>query len=188
MDEELLEILNNQEWDKILIELMAYAVWLCQVRYHKSVPESIEAEELVMASVDKVYGGDRKWNPETDRDLIKYLKSVIKSHLSNQIRSSYHLDNYDKTDHDISKTLWHNPEEELYYQQLDEKIIKSMAGDGDVCLVYKGLKDGLKPQDIAKEYGVEIQLVRNAQRRLRTIILRILPSSRRNKLQTNEFL
>lgn len=187
MDEEILEILNKQDWDTILIELMAYAVWLCRVKHRKNISESIEPEELVMAIVDKVYGGERKWNPKADPDLLKYLKSVIKSHLSNQIRSNHQLDNYDEIDENSYQILSHDPEEELYFQQLDVKIIDAMAGDADVCLVYKGIKDGLKPEDIAKEYGVNIKQVRNAQRRLRTIILRILPSKRRNKLQTNEF-
>jgi hypothetical protein len=185
MDEELLQKLNNQDWDAILLELMAYAVWLCQVKHNKNIPGSIEPEELVMAVIDKVYAGERKWNPDTDPDLAAYLKSVVKSHLSNKL-STGHPENYEETDENRSDRSWHEREEELYFRKLDETVIKLMEGDTGVCLVYKGLKDGLKPEAIADEYGVDIKLVRNAQRRLRTIILKVLPSERPKKLQTHE--
>jgi RNA polymerase sigma factor (sigma-70 family) len=175
MKEDIINILDQQDWDAILIKLMAYSVWLCNVKY-KNLPATIEPKELVMDAVEKVYSGIRNWEPEEELDLLAFLRSVVKSHLSNELRTGRHTQTFEEVNNKHDEYFTSSLEDKIYYQQLNESILISMRGDPQVCLVYRGLKDGLKPSEIAEEYGVEINLVRNAQKRLRKIVLKILPS------------
>lgn len=184
MKDDLLEILDLQPWESVLINLMAYAVWLCDIQRTK-LPTSVQPEDLVMDIIDKVYSRERKWDYEAEPDLLAYLKSAVKSHLSNEMRvlrnNHQSLNNFEILD----KPGQNQVDEELYCKQLDEKIITSMRGDPEMCLVYKCLKDGLKPTEIVQEFGVKITTIQNAQRRLRYLILKIIPSGKRAKNITN---
>jgi hypothetical protein len=184
MQNDVTDILDKENWDVIIIKLTAYAIWQCNVNY-RDLPSTIEPEDLVMDAIDKVYSGVRKWDAQKDPDLLNFLKSVVQSHLDNEIRTGRHAQEFEELQ-ESSAAVTEDIDSELYYQQMDEKIIETMKGDPEVCLVYKGFKDGLKPGEISEEYGVSIDLVRNAQKRLRTIVLKIIPSRVRVKKMINE--
>lgn len=130
-----------------------------------------------MEAIDRVYRQERSWDPEKDPDLLAFLKSVVKSLLSNSLTSVEGNTLYEEVDAAESVTSGAGQDEELYCEQLDQYILLRLHGDPPLCLVYKALKDGLRPGEIAEEYGLDIREVRNAQKRLHRAVLEVLGES-----------
>ncbi|MBT0812973.1 sigma-70 family RNA polymerase sigma factor [Litoribacter ruber] len=138
------------------------------------LPKGLEPEDLAMDAIDKVYAGERKWDPQKDPNLLNYLKSVVKSLISNHFRSEEVRIKGGEYSSETPLLGHDNIEEEMYYQQLDQEIAAAMEGDPELCLVYKALKEGYKPGEIAEEYAMEVKKIRNAQKRLHRVVLKII--------------
>lgn len=166
------DLLDSQNWNEIILKLAAFAVSIC--RYKRiSLPKGQEPEDIVMEAIDRVYRLERKWDPENDPDLFEYLKSVVVSLISNEVKSM------DASKHDrtveietLSVSIDDRLDDRLYYEQLDLKILDVLGGDLGLCLVYKALKDGYKQLEIAQVYGINIKDVRNACKRLARVAIR----------------
>jgi RNA polymerase sigma factor (sigma-70 family) len=174
MDQEIVQRLDQHDWDGSIIKLTAYVIILCRFTGRQGIPGGIEPEDIVMEAIEKVYTGVRKWDPDKDHDLHLFLKSVVKSILSNKLNLA---DNRILAGVVLEDTLTDqtaNPETELYARQLDQSIGTAMRGDPELCLLYKALKDGLRPAQIAEEYAIEITTVRNAQKRLCRLIYKLM--------------
>jgi DNA-directed RNA polymerase specialized sigma24 family protein len=172
--------LEAQDWPSIIIRLSAYAVSLCRFG-NVTLPGGQLPEDLAMDAIDRVYRQERNWNSEQDADLMAFLKSVVKSLLSN-LRTSLES----RTPHEEAEAARHvaaggsSQEEELYCRELDQQILIRLRGDPPLCLVYKALKDGYRPAEIAEEYGLDIREVRNTQKRLHRAVLEVLTKSESN--------
>lgn len=176
MDQEIIRRLDEHDWNGSIIKLTAYVIILCRASGGKGISGGLEPDDVVMEAIEKVYQGVRKWDPENDPDLHLYLKSVVKSILYNKINAA---DNRILTGillEDMREDPAANAESELYARELDQSISIAMRGDPELCLVYKALKDGLSPAKIAEEYAIEINMVRNAQKRLRRLVFNIIYS------------
>jgi DNA-directed RNA polymerase specialized sigma24 family protein len=173
MTPSLSALLEAHDWQATIVKLTAYAVSLCLYR-KVPLPGGQEPEDLAMEAIDRVFRQERCWDPEKHPDLMNYLKSVVKSLLSNELTSaegSTHHESVDKAAGILSEAP--TREEELYYEELDQHILIRLRGDPLLCLVYKALKDGYKPGEISEEYGLDIQNVRNAQKRLHRAVVGI---------------
>jgi len=172
MSESIQHILNRQDWEPIITKLTAYVINLCKYPPY-SLPGGKEPEDIVMDAIEKVYTGDRQWDPEMNPDFYLYLKSVIKSLVSNEKTS-----NASKLMQAIPEhfTVSHEDgtEEELYCYQIDVFIQKKLPDDDPLRLIYKALKDGYKPAQIATDTGLEIATIRNLQKRLSRELNKIL--------------
>lgn len=174
MTENKLQLLDEFDWGTAIIKLTAYAISICSFR-GKLLPKGLEAEDLVMNAIEKLYNGDRAWNPVKDPDLLRYLKSVIKSILSNETSSCDSKVLYvDEEILDSDPIFDSHLEEEIYCKDLDRNISLAMQGDPELCLVYKALKDGFRPAEIAEEYYIDIRAVRNAQKRLHRLAINVV--------------
>ena len=182
MNEDIIDLLDKHNWGESILKLTAYAVYLYGLKTVR-LPKGLEPEDLVMDAIEKVYKGIRKWDPEADPDLHQFLMSVVKSILSNETRSA---DNRVQTGRDYGEAeqqlVSGSAEEELYAKELDQQISAAMRGDPELCLVYKALKDGFRPGEIAEEYALEISTVRNAQKRLSRLVYRVIHSPEQSLL------
>lgn len=173
MDQEILLRLDQHNWEDSIIRLAAYAVSLCRW-LPEGLPGGLEPEDLVMEAIGKVYNGVRKWDPEKDPDLHLYLMSVVKSILYNTLTLTKNRPGSVMfTDEEIPDPVA-DPETEMYAHQLDQHIATAMRGDPELCLIYKALKDGMKPAEIAGEYAIEGARVRNAQKRLNRLATKVI--------------
>ena len=64
-------------------------------------------------------------------------------------------------------------EERLIGSEFLERIEETMHSDSEMWLVFSSLLEGLKPADIENKYGIQIEKVRNIQKRLRRHIKNI---------------
>lgn len=179
MTSSLSALLEAHDWQATIIKLTAYAVSLCLYR-KAPLPGGQEPEDLAMEAIDRVFRQERCWDPEKNPDLMNYLKSVVKSLLSNELTSIEGSTRHESVD-EAAGILSDAPtqEDELYYEELDQHILTRLRGDPLLCLVYKALKDGYKPGEISEEYGLDIREVRNAQKRLHRSVVEVLGESNR---------
>ena len=176
MNNNLTQILDNQNWEEIILKLTAYALQLCRF-WNVRPPNGLEAEDIVMDAIDKTYTGVRKWNPEIDGDLYSFLKSAIKSILHNNLVSAdTKKRRSDLYSEDLPHQTDYDPDGEMYSKQIDVGISERLKDEPDLCLVYKALKDGYRPREIAEDYAIDIKIVRNAQKRLHRIALSVIDS------------
>lgn len=174
MNEEIINLLDSHNWSESIIKLTAYVVSLCKLK-NIILPSGLEAEDIVMTAIEKVYKGDRKWNPVTDPDLHRFLLSVVKSIVSNKITSTVGINEALINEDGLESVIVTNQvESEIYSRQLDKAITDEMKGDPELCLVYKALKDGFTPGDIAEEYAIDVGTIRNAKKRLNRLVLRVI--------------
>jgi len=171
MDEKVVQLLEKQDWPRYILALTAYVISVCRWKHYR-LPAGIEAEDIAMQAIEKLYEGTRNWNPEKDPDLLKYLKSVIRSLISNELGLSasgtLSLDAVPEN----QAAPQYDTDDELYYRQINQEIAVQMRGDPVCALIYKGFKDGLT-LEISDEFMVDIDEIRKGRRRLLTIAVRV---------------
>jgi hypothetical protein len=172
MDERVIKLLDGFDWRKSILTLTAYTINVCRWKRY-TLPFGIEEEDIVMQAIEKVYGDERKWDPDKDLDLLTYLKSVIRSLINNELglASSKTL-SLDSVSIEIPSTV-SDPDEELYFKQVNAEIAIHMRGDPVCALIFKGFKDGLTLKEISEEFLVDIGEIRKGRRRLLTIAVRV---------------
>lgn len=167
MNETVHKRLNEYNWNTAIVKLSAYVVWYCKWKQIR-LPAGLEPDDIAMTAIEKVYTGERNWDPVKDPDLFKYLTGTCNSIISNETESP-------KADveslNNITEQFYPGTDdyknEELYCEKLDKEIAAAMRGDPECLLVYKALKDGERPREIAEEYVISIESVRLAQKRIR---------------------
>lgn len=168
------EILDGYDWSIAILRLTAYALYL-QSLSGKRLPKGLEAEDVAMMAIEKVLTGERNWNPENNPDLLAYLKSVMKSIYSNERSSAdAKVDSFEDMEPGFDVQTDQHTEEELYCGQFDAAVVADIRNDMELSVVYKGLKDGFSPGEIADEFTLDIKVVRNAQKRLHRRVLSVI--------------
>lgn len=172
MNQETLKTLNSQDWKTIMTKLYAHAIFRLNWFGIKSETrlQGREAKDFAHQAVTLVYGGDRNWDPMKEPDLVKYLKQVVNSLISNLLKSEENkrATAADLTDEVNDGSLFDNMfEQKLIGDDLREKIEDTLADDSDMWLVFTSLAVGMTPLDIFKKYGTEIEKIRNLQKKLR---------------------
>jgi len=173
MDDTKQELLDSFDWNRAIIVLAAYAISLDGFS-RKRLPKGLEPEDLVMQAVEKVFSGKRKWDPAKDPDLMKYLKSVVKSIYSNETTSKEGDTAYIEELEGFDPAVQSNAEEEIHSRELDRSILTAIRSDPDLLLVYRGLKDGFTPAEIEQEFGMPVRDIRNAQKKLHRRVLSLI--------------
>lgn len=180
MEKSILDKLDAHNWEASVTKLNVYALRLCKYRGW-DLPVSLDPEDIVIEAVKKVYAGERRWNPEKDPDLFAYMKSVVKSMIGKLAEPRGRRTNLDALKNERSPA---DEDEALDYDILHAAISQETRGDPELAIVYKGLKDGLKPRDIAREYAIPMDTVRNSIKRLRRLVENII--ERLNRENQNE--
>lgn len=199
MDKEVLrrlEGMDSAEWDRIVLQLTAYAGNLLRRKSWRTgtAPAGVMADDLVLESIEAIFDEKRKWNPSNNPDLSNYLKSVVKSKVSHL----YELKEYKTTDRyretEDGKTIDEqtadpsadhalhlvqeqpkSPEEILLYKQEcdnDKRVVDSfldaIKGDDELEELVLIIMDGhIKSREIAKQMGKDEKYVYNLMKRFK---------------------
>lgn len=207
MDNAVLKYLysvDSAEWERIVLNLASYAAYLLKrLSWHTgAIPMGVEAGDLALMSIEALFDDTRKWNPSSNPDLLKYLKSVVKSKVSHL----YELKEYNITVRDVvtedGKTVEElrkkadpsddhavhlikerlkNPEEILQDKQENKKrgrtdkmvadsFLEAITGDDELeelALIIMDIDGPVKPSDIAKQMGKDVEYVYNLKKRFR---------------------
>lgn len=173
MNEDIIKILDGYDWEEVIIKMTAYVVNICRWRRYK-LPGGLEEEDIVMTAIGKVYTYERKWDPEKEPDLLNYLQGVINSIISNELNAVAAGNIPLKELPAASDQTIEQWDEEMYCEQIDRQISGALKGEPGLCLVYKALKDGNKPIEIAREYSIPIEQIRLFQKKLRRLATKII--------------
>lgn len=170
MDQTKLALLDAHDWEPTITRLTAYVIMICRFRRYR-LPVHLQPEDIVVDAIDKVYSGERNWEPSRDADLGKYMASVVKSMMSNLIESKQ-LPTTDLDSATVAEEVqsYHS----LEYEDLNKRIVEAVRNEPDLALIFKALKEGFRPREIAEEYHLDIRIVNNAQKRLRTLVTRLI--------------
>jgi len=178
MDSTLRTLIDTQDWPSIMVKLYAHAIFRLKWFGIKAETrlQGKEYKDFAHDAVILVYEGKRNWDPKTHPDIVKYLKQVINSLLSNLLKSdeAKRTLNADLTDEVNDVMLFDNMfEQKLINQDLMDQIEDTLLDDPDMWLVFTDLAKGMSPLDISEKYGIGIEKIRNIQKRLRRHIQNI---------------
>jgi len=193
-----LERLEAADWRRIIHELAHYAYRLAQ-RYpwrsgsHKILPEGKTPEDVAVEAIEKLWNGERDWDPEKYPDLLLHLKWIVRSDMGHLYRSSQHLktrrfpetgsgtgepfnpgESGDSRMGEEPPAGSLDPEAELILREQQElelrvkaELYAAVEGDEDLELLLLCFEEGLdKPEAIAAQMGWEISKVYNLKKRL----------------------
>jgi len=179
MNPQLLEILNTQDWPSIILKLYAHSLF--RLKWFGLTGETRlqgrQYKDFAHEAVTLLYEGKRVWNPAHEPDLVRYLKSIINSLISNLLKSK---ENKRMTDADLTEEINDTMlfddmfQQKLINKDLMDQIEDTLLDDPDMWLVFTDLARGMTPLDISERYDkMEIEKVRNIQKRLRRHIKNI---------------
>jgi RNA polymerase sigma factor (sigma-70 family) len=187
--------LEQADWERIVLELTSYAVFLVATRRWKTadgmLPKGYGPEDFSCEAIRLVLTGDRQWDPEREPDLLRYLKSIVKSLVYHLMRSKDHRARANTNTEERFEAVallvdaipagTPDPEREFFgdddeeqSRELADLVIASAQGDDELELIVLELLEGKKPREIAASLGMPVQRVyqclQNLQRRARTAL------------------
>lgn len=179
MNSQLLEILDAQDWPSIIVKLYAHSLF--RLKWFGLTGETWlqgrQYKDFAHEAVTLLYEGRRVWNPVDEPDLVRYLKSVINSLISNLLKSkeSKGMTGADLTDEINDMMLFDDMfQQKIINKDLMDQIEDTLLDDPDMWLVFTDLAKGMTPLDISEKYDkMGIEKVRNIQKRLRRHIKNI---------------
>lgn len=199
MDKEVLKRLegvDSAEWGRIVLQLTVYARYLLKSISWRtgSALMGVAAEDLAIKSILAIYDEKRNWDPSSNPDLLKYLKSVVRSEVShlNDSKEYNTTHRFDETedgetmedpqnmadpsaDHAIHlvQELTKSPEEILLDKQEDDNdkkimdfFLETINGDDELEELALCIMAGrIKPREIAEQIGKDVKYVYNLKKR-----------------------
>ena len=179
MNARLLSILDAQDWPSIILKLYAHSIFRLKWFGIKSDTrlQGRQYKDFAHEAVTLVYEGKRIWDANKEPDIVKYLKSVINSLISNLLKSEEYkrATGADLTDEMNDAMLFDNMLEMRFLNKdTIEQIEETLLEDTDMWLVFTDLAKGMTPQDISEKYSdMDIDKVRNIQKRIKRHIRNI---------------
>lgn len=190
--------ISDNEWRDIALDLERYALSVSRnLRWRTRNPVELPGGEtvtsIVSKAVEKLFSGDREWDPEKEADIRKYLRGVIDSLLNHLAESQDNTlvtvapkpgsEDYPAWESGSRKrdpaVDWLvppkcSPEAALLQQEqaaLEDRalgLLVDECGDHPVLIaVLEAMMDGYdKPAEISKHKGIPVKDVYNAIKRL----------------------
>lgn len=196
MDKELLERLNNQDWEAIIKQLTSYAqMKLAPLKWNKGTGATLgkQTEDFVNEAITRVYEnkpGKRKWNYKKQPDLLKHLKGIVSSSISNAVNgkeneTNIRLNPTDTEDESLLSIIsyFEDPEEKVIADEISgliEKAIQDTKDDTLEMVWYAVIEYELTPEQISKNLGIEKKEVYNTLKRMRRLAQKIIESYQSN--------
>jgi hypothetical protein len=201
--DQLLSRMTDDEWTELILHLGRYALRTSgNLRWRtgnkRELPGGETAGSIVSKAIEKVFSGERKWDPEANPSLRKYLMDVIDSLFSQLVNGEDNkkfeiiLDRHDEdgnllserqTRHPNASAEWLarpplTPEEEMLVQEQNQRNEEALGALVDDCdddpvlrKVLEAMFDGDEtPRSIADKKGLTRQEVYAASKRLDTKI------------------
>jgi len=188
--------LRAADWKSIQVKLLEYALFkIRRLRWNSasasdSLPKGLTAEDLVVQAIEKVFQGDRVWDPARCPDLISYLCSVIDSDVSHLVNSEENrvlrrlddeVSGYVTPEREDAETLLLARERDEresadfgdFYEELTEFFEKDAPVRAILSSFMRNAKEGerIKPATVMAETGLPMIEIRNAMKRLRRKVL-----------------
>jgi len=195
---DLLERMSDGELVKMILELGYYATKV-RNEYHwrtkdkESLPKGETINSVVSLALEKVFSGERSWNPAQQPDFMKFMRDVIDSLINHLARSKDNaiLRPVPEEGSDDERN-WHagsekaeantewlarkeaTPERALLekesHGQKDKAIrflLEECAGDQTLTRIVRAMLDGCRQcGEISDIVGIEVKEVYNAMKRL----------------------
>ena len=122
-------------------------------------------QDLVQDAIDRVFRGDRNWDPDNAPDLYVYLTSVIDSLLSGLLNKA---DYRYRAPQDLAEMAGsHEADYNDCFEALEKLVKDASADDKDLDSVRQGLEDGMPPDEIAEFFRISTMRVYTLARKLR---------------------
>lgn len=196
MDDTTFEHLQKVNWESIGLRLTYYAVKKAyRYRWNSKIAiGGVSPEDLAHEAIAKIFDEKRKWDPQKDPDLFKYLTGVVDSLISHladspdrtrvrgipQSEDGKIVEERLKMADPESETARHlrrpnlnpeqillNKEQEQIEQRAFKGLLKATEGDSDLEALLVCIMDGVcKPSEIAKATGMDINQVYQLRRKL----------------------
>jgi len=183
---ERLKAISDREWGDIYKELTAYAEHrLVKVGFEpRSEKDNVTGEDFAVQAIEKLFEGTRAWDFRRFPDLLIHLKGIVKSLISNHLKSSARSAvRKEKVTDEIGEPEKLKSAKHLLDEQTPEQIIISEEnwkeieaefGDDEIgVLVFCEWVDEVPPRTIASNYDIDIKDVYNALKRGRRIIQKV---------------
>jgi DNA-directed RNA polymerase specialized sigma24 family protein len=184
MSDDQFQVLQTVDWGPLLVKLNAYATVLVNRnngwrRGPSRLPSGDEAEDKVQEAIKRLFDGTRKWDQTACPSLEAFLKGVIKSLLSSDVKSQENqLNSKENSSEPTSKVISIQDrvvsiEEDIDYKALMAHMAREVQGanDNDLELVFLCISDGIsKPEEISEETGIPVSDVYNVQKRIRRLL------------------
>lgn len=186
----VLKILREADWEQIYPSLVAYAVSrssrLYLVKGGGQLPEGREPPDMAREAVRLVFEGERKWNPDTHPDLLRYLTGVVSSLISNLITGADHTRRVTGTAEGLfdldtfEDTAPLNPlasaESDECVEELRAIVDGQTEDDEKLASIAMGLEDEMRPAEIAEFLSIDVKEVYVLTRKLRRRLLSAMGS------------
>lgn len=192
---EILELLSAFPWEEKIPRLLYYASHKAKKKRWRSVfdghmPEGKEVQDVVYQSIEKVFSGERKWNPQEKPDLFHYITGIIDSELSH-LSESYEnrllvgeadidknsVDRGDGNSRWIDSIPSSTPDPEMQHILIEENaqgeaffydfygfLADKLLLQGMIECIDEGIE---KKADMAQKLGVPVQEIYNATKQLK---------------------
>lgn len=190
--------ISADEWRNIALDLERYALGVSRnLRWRTRNPVELPGGEtvtsIVSKAIEKLFSGEREWEPQKEPDIRKYLRGVIDSLLNHLAESQDNTlvilapepgsTNYPAWESGSRKrdpsVDWlvpssRSPEVVLLQQEqaaLEDRalelLIEECAEDPVLMSVLEAMMDGYeKPAEIAEDKGIPVKDVYNAAKRM----------------------
>lgn len=178
---ELERLTNFEEYDWRTIYPLLYAYAINCVAFYfwkkdkKNLPKGNETEDLIQEAIYKVITGERRWDPQKEPDLVKYLKMTIRSLVRNLLVSADHkkvgkLAGVDENGnfYEDFADIDQNFEDSIEQDDIWARIIEITKSDDEVQLVLMYMVDGITTRkELAEALGLPATEIDNIMKRLK---------------------
>lgn len=84
--------ISDEEWRDILLDLERHALSVSRALRWRTpnpieLPDGETVPSIVSKAIEKLFAGEREWDPDTEPDTKKYLRSVVDSLLNHLAES-----------------------------------------------------------------------------------------------------
>lgn len=171
--------LSRNEQESLILALTEYADFLICTKTHwierGVLPRGYDAPSLAMEALSRVLEGRRRpWDPQKERTLLDYLKSVVKSIFSELLeaatRERVEVAPVDSEGRDLVAAAASTEvaaDFELERSELQEAILGQFHEDDDQLVLMCLFEGVVKPAAIADETGLSVKDVYRVKQKIK---------------------
>ncbi len=176
MDKQKQDLLNDQNWEEIILRLTNYAVnlynkWnLC---YDRAIKD-YSPDEIALEAIKKVFTEEWSWDSKIDLTyfLFKNLKGMI-FNLALRKKENILGTNYDVSEYETLSNKAFSIEDEMTSKIRIEYLYNQIKGNKIEENIFLGWTQGMKKREICKHYNISDTEYKNAYKRVKNKLLKL---------------